>query len=311
VETIVGLSDLNDARSIRDVDHALDRVSWNENVIAADDRGNIGYWHPGLQPLRPKRWDERLPYPGTGEAEWRGYLGRNRRPQVINPKRGWLAQWNNVPSIGWTNGDGPARERLSGPLHRVGIIERNVRRVHRRPTHARSRNIVRTTGTTAQQRPLYQRRLKRLRRGATGRAAEILDALLAWDGSYHRTDAGGTVDPGVAIWEQFKAEAQRIELARLGGEGAELLAGAPGSSHQFDISNGEARALLRLPRKRLRQAAVAASDALTEQFGSADIATWREPRRLYELEVQGAASPPENFPFFDRGTWEHAVTLGP
>jgi hypothetical protein len=119
------------------------------------------------------------------------------------------------------------------------------------------------------------------------------------------------VDPGVAIWEQFKAEAERIQLARLGGEGAEPLAGGTGSSHEFDISNGEARALLRLSRGRLRRAAVAASDALTEQFGTADIAAWREPRRLYEFQAQGAASPPEDFPFFDRGTWEHAVTLGP
>ena len=42
--------------------------------MVADDQGNIGWWHPGRLPIRPKRWDERLPLPGTGSAEWRGFL---------------------------------------------------------------------------------------------------------------------------------------------------------------------------------------------------------------------------------------------
>jgi penicillin G amidase len=90
LETIVGLSALNDAKNVRGVDRAMRRVTWNENVIAADSRGNIGYWHPGLHPLRPRKFDERLPYPGTGEAEWRGLLNRKRTPHVIDPKQGYL-----------------------------------------------------------------------------------------------------------------------------------------------------------------------------------------------------------------------------
>ena len=88
----------------------MQKVTWNENVIAADSAGNIGYWHPGLHPLRPLGYDERLPYPGTGEAEWRGLLDRaTQTPRVINPKQGWLANWNNVPSEGWTSGDAEAQ----------------------------------------------------------------------------------------------------------------------------------------------------------------------------------------------------------
>ena len=101
-------------------------VTWNENVMAADDRGNIGFWHPGLHPLRPQRWDERLPYPGDGRAEWDGYLPRKRNPHVVNPAQGWLANWNNLPSAGWTNGDAEALERVAGPLHRVRILQKLV-----------------------------------------------------------------------------------------------------------------------------------------------------------------------------------------
>ena len=60
-ETITGLTALSDASNLQDVDRALRQVSWNENIVAADDRGDIGYWHPGLHPLRPLGWDERLP----------------------------------------------------------------------------------------------------------------------------------------------------------------------------------------------------------------------------------------------------------
>ena len=69
MDTIIGLADLDRAASIQDVAKAAAAVTWNENIMAADDKGNIGWWHPGRLPLRPKRWDERLPYPGTGNAE--------------------------------------------------------------------------------------------------------------------------------------------------------------------------------------------------------------------------------------------------
>ena len=65
LETTVGLAALNEARSVREVDRALLQVTWSENVVAVDDRGHLGYWQPGLHPLRPRSWDERLPYPGT------------------------------------------------------------------------------------------------------------------------------------------------------------------------------------------------------------------------------------------------------
>ena len=159
LETFVGLDMLNRAKTIDDVDAAMRKVTWNENVLAADDSGEIGFWHPGLHQLKPKRWDERLPFPGTGEAEWRGLLPRRKTPHVIDPEQGWLANWNNPPSFGWTNGDGEARERLTGPYHRVRLLQREVARVAKDPSYERHTAIVRTTGTTAQQFPFFKRKL--------------------------------------------------------------------------------------------------------------------------------------------------------
>src|SRR5436190_13079062 len=122
VQTIVGLAEVDEANNIQDVDKATADLTWNENIMAADDQGHIGYWHPGLLPIRPKAWDERLPYPGTGEAEWSGFLPLAQRPHVIDPQQGWLANWNNIPSQGWTTGNDPASERVSGKFHRDGLL---------------------------------------------------------------------------------------------------------------------------------------------------------------------------------------------
>jgi penicillin amidase len=314
VESIVGISELNDAPTVQAVNKAMLDVTWNENVVAADDKGNIGYWHPGLHPLRPRNYDERLPYPGTGEAEWRGLLPRSQDPHVINPAQGFLYQWNNVPSIGWTNGDSEARERATGPFHRVRLLKLLVSRVAKNPSFAASTAIDRTSGTTAQQRPFFTKQLRAARKGAGGTGAGLLDALLAWDGSYSRVDSRNTVDPGVAAWEAFKEEAGKVAIAKLRpgaqGIGTKNLSGTTGKSHMFDITLGEAYAFRTLKPADLRVAAQRAADALTIKYRSSNPATWREPRRMYDVTAQGAASSPD-FPFFDRGTFEHSVALGP
>ena len=248
IKSIVGISELNDAENIKDVDRAARRVTWNENIMAADEKGNIGYWHPGLLPLRPKNYDDRLPYPGTGKAEWRGFLKKKDRPHVINPKQGWLANWNNVPSRDWTNGDTGARERLAGPLHRVVILNSLVSAIAKNPTYRKSTNIVKTSGTTAQQFPFLKAEVRRARSKAGGRGRAAIDRLLRWDGNYARTDSNATIDPGAAIWEQLKTEAADIVLDRL-GPGASLLDGGAGGSHRYDIRNAEAYAMGHLSTK--------------------------------------------------------------
>ena len=87
------------------------------------------------------------------------------------------------------------------------------------------------------------------------------------------------------------------------------LGGSTGLSHQFDITNGESLALRTMGPRAYAAAAVATAKALTARFGSADPDAWREPRRMYEVVAQGAASSPD-LPFFDRGTWNQSVELG-
>jgi penicillin amidase len=306
--TLIGLAAINRARSVRDVNRATAELSWNENLVAADDRGHIGYWSPGLLPLKPKRWDERLPFPGTGQAEWRGLLPVRMRPHVIDPRQGYVFSWNNPASVGWTDGDAEAREKLTGPFHRAAFLRRVTRRARAVGTYTATKQVDLITGTVAQQRPLAEARLRQARRGAAGAARTVLDTILGWDGSYARTDAAGTVDPGVAAWRAFLDAAALRALGRNLQRGALLIGGAS-NSHQFDVTNAEALALRTLGPRGYRRAASRAFGTLQARFGSPDPARWREPRATYPTSSIGIGSFPP-IPFFDRGTISLAAELG-
>jgi penicillin amidase len=308
VATLTGLAAVNRARSVRDVSRATAKLTWNENLVAADDRGHIGYWSPGLLPLKPKRWDERLPFPGTGRAEWRGLLPVRRRPHVIDPRQGFVFSWNNPASVGWTDGDAKAREKLTGPFHRAAFLRRVTRRARGAGTYTATKRVDLITGTVAQQRPLARSRLRRARRGAAGAARIVLDTILRWDGSYARADAAGTVDPGVAAWRAFLDAAALRALGRNLQRGALLIGGAS-NSHQFDVTNAEALALRTLGRRGYRRAAARALRTLQTRFGSPDPARWREQRATYPTSSIGLGSFPP-IPFFDRGTISLAAGLG-
>ena len=303
--TLVGFAQLNTATSVAAARGAAAKLTWNENLLVADDAGHIGWWHPGNLQLRPKRWDERLPLPGTGEAEWRGLLPFAKHPQAIDPAQGYLANWNNRPSAGWTNGDAAAPEANVGDLNRGAFLDHLVRAAAASPSLDALRSVERTAGTTAQQRPLLDGRLRAAEAAATGQAKALLGAIVAWDGNYDREDANGTVDPGVAAFEALKESAERTLPAA-----ARRWLGQRGGSHPFDIGAAEAAGLHSLGQAGLISAAGRAATALQSRFGSADPAAWREPRRLYDVQVQGVAEKPR-LKFYDRGTWSQAVELGP
>ena len=75
------------------------------NFLFADQEGHIGYRQGGRQPVRAPGFDRRLPLPGTGQAEWQGFLAPSAMPHVVDPPGGALGNWNNKPMPGWVNGD--------------------------------------------------------------------------------------------------------------------------------------------------------------------------------------------------------------
>jgi acyl-homoserine lactone acylase PvdQ len=311
IATLNGLAEVNAASSVKQVNAAARKLTWNENLMAADDRGHIGYWHPGLLQVKPRSWDERLPYPGTGNGEWRGFLTPKQRPHAIDPKQGFLFSWNNMPSTGWTQGDAPARERLMGRYHRAGVIrQRLLKAKHAGGGFTRTRAIDAYTGYHAQQRVLMDKRIRSLRKGARGKARTVLNAILRWQGNFAVTDAHGRVSPGVAAWEEFMDQAQARRFRGYRGVGVDSVLDTRGGSHLFESNWGAVFAVSHLSRKTLHEVAAKAFGALAARFHSTKPAKWREKRRMYHTTSQGGASMGD-IPFLDRGTYEQVISLGP
>ena len=70
-------------------------MSWKvptHNLLCGDTKGNIALQVSGLTPDRDG-WNGRLPVPGTGKYEWKGF--RSDLPREYNPERGYIATAND------------------------------------------------------------------------------------------------------------------------------------------------------------------------------------------------------------------------
>jgi penicillin amidase len=118
--TFEGLHRLNTVSGVPAVvEEVLPHLYATYNAVFADAQGNIGYAFTGLQPVRADGFDRRFPMPGTGEAEWQGFLPVQDRPHVVNPDSGLIVVAQGVeskPAPWW-----PASSSLS--IGRVNRIE--------------------------------------------------------------------------------------------------------------------------------------------------------------------------------------------
>ncbi len=73
-------------------DRAMYWKAPSHSVICGDVDGNIAFQASALTPDR-NGWSGRLPVPGTGKYEWRGF--RSDLPRELNPERGFVATANN------------------------------------------------------------------------------------------------------------------------------------------------------------------------------------------------------------------------
>ncbi len=88
-----------------------------ENMICGDADGNIAWQASALSPRRDG-WHGRLPVPGTGEYEWRGF--RDDLPRELNPERGWVGTANHdIHPPGY---DPPLFFKTQGPFARFARV---------------------------------------------------------------------------------------------------------------------------------------------------------------------------------------------
>jgi len=118
LDTFVAIYGFNKAQDIKEFAQYAEYITTSHNFLCATQGGDIGYWYCGWYPIRPEKSDPRLPQIGTGEYEWRGYIPFDELPHSVNPKQGYLVNWNNKPAIWWDNSDTPVWGKIFR-VHRI------------------------------------------------------------------------------------------------------------------------------------------------------------------------------------------------
>jgi penicillin amidase len=338
VGTLRGLFRWPYADTLEAFDHAMSLVTWNENTLYADDDGNIAYWHPGSYPARPRDFDERLPYPGTGEAEWEGFLRWKEMPHAINPAQGWLANWNSKPSVGWTSGDPHYGDRPWGEANRLDALTAPLRAgaaIGSLPPLDADGLLTGRDGIFAPDvsggvsdqtidyfRPFLSDALASP--AATDRQRAAIRLMLDWDGSREDRNADEKVDhAGLTIFDRWVEESAAKAIF---GEINPMLTGGgfDRGGHRWEpspVTNMFLRAL-KGPEATLPQSfdylggrsndevilstLDGALEALAATFGDAPLDQWLADVQTTELEVQGLG-PGGEITYQDRGSWIEVV----
>jgi penicillin amidase len=183
---------LSQVRNCREfLDAAMYWKSPSENLICGDVDGGISWQASALTPNR-KGWVGRLPVPGTGSYEWRGF--RKDLPREYNPARGFVVTANHniqpkayTPPLMFKNAD-TRFDRITR-LQQLLVPGRK----YTLDDHRRMQLDALSLRATADL-PLF--------RGwtASGPAAEGARALVAaWDGVYRRDSTAA------AVYEAWRA----------------------------------------------------------------------------------------------------------
>ena len=327
--------------SIEDFAAAAEDFTMSFNSFYADSE-DIGYFHVGFYPQRPQGVHPSLPTWGTGDWEWQGRLPFDQHPKVINPASGWVANWNNKPSVGWDNYDGAKW----GRINRVGLLKGKMRALLADEGKAQLTDLVDVIRAAATQdtRGVYLApKMIKFIKAADGVEKELKDGVAVVDewvkAGANRTnkDRDDNMDngPALALFDAwYETLVHKVFDDELGPEGLDLI-GAPitdyspeqGSSWWFDFSTYLKNLFKRKTRNayarnycddmttgKVETCALQALRALEDAYNlvKADqgpvMADWTKPAENIVFQEFGAGSV-DPIPWQNRGTHNHVVEV--
>jgi penicillin amidase len=324
IQSMEALWAAQQARTLDGIDEAMSAWAPNFNLLAADVRGNIAYWHVGKIPVRAEGDNPWLPHDGTGGAEWQGFVPWAQMPRAVNPDQGWLASWNNKPSPDWDNavfgfGNWGPVQRVDTLMHHFQGLEPGSASVETLEEFNRLAGL--TTDTPSGNAfavlvpNLLDDMLARVDVLADARLAPIVDLLSSWDWLQEDGNNDGLYDsPAVAIFNTWwQNHAERVFADDLGYVMDPVLAG----NLTYRLLHEEAALPLlhdylggETVGEALTGSLIETLDGLTLAYGSADPADWLQPMAVIEWGPLGAGSVP-NTPWMNRGTYNQITHLGP
>lgn len=317
------------------------------NFHVATDEGDIAYFHWGANPQRDERCDPRLPRL-AGMCDWKGFRTGSELPHIINPEKGYLVNWNNMPAKGWSGGD--ALEKW-GPVHRAELFENTVQKFLDEDGKL-SADDLRAINVEISTRSPFPREIAPFLLDATEDVPDATTqaaraALDAWvDAGAHwlTPDATclvmasydpcfGTYDPGFAIYEMWRSIAQsRIFDDEMGPHARQMGFNPPETSDPHAADHGRednkdntlfnaldaetkhnwcddvATTNEESCDEMLEWTFDVAIDVLTATYGE-DVSQWRQPARTIQF-VALSGGPAWNIHMVNRPSFNHYYDWG-
>jgi penicillin amidase len=205
------------------------------NVVYASADGHIGSHTAGLVPGRPT-WTGALPVPGwTGAYEWRGWRSPGDRPDVVDPRSGYVASAND--SVARTR-------RLDQVLTSQAVFGiDDFKRLQHDTLAWNAEQLVPLLARARSDRPDVEDARTRLlqwnRRLTVDSGVATLYAL--WERQLLRKLAATRVEPALA--EEFIARARHILVPSLTKPSSPWPAGRPGQAREDLILDALAAAV--------------------------------------------------------------------
>ena len=337
LDGLASFYDLMKAETVVEFNKAAMLSDMSINYFFANTDGDIAYYHLGLHPVRSNEVDVRLPTPGTGEFEWRSFIPKNQNPHQANPRNGYFVNWNNQPEPGWGHGD-MATTDVWGGWGADSRVTNLIQQVEKKKflNQADLKDIIKTIA-------FYDKRainIKELLIAAVQginpmppNASEALRLLSEWDNRNIDENGNGECDhAGSAIFDRwwYKAVAATFAdwypdyLNAAGQSAVDILSNrylgytlflkALKGNSGIDYFNGQKAEIL-------SSALAAALDELAVLFPGKPVADYRLPTPMYGYfpvtvlgfflyqPITSTLEPLLPFPYVDRGTENHIVTL--
>lgn len=328
---------LNATDEVSEVSDALSLAPMSFNLVYTD-ADDIAYFHVGRYPTRADGVDPKLPTWGKGKFDWNGFMPWDEHPNVTNPARGFIANWNNKPSEGWDSSDASNW----GPTQRVQLLNDKLETALDGAGQLDLAGLVDIIRRSATQDSNALRLADRVLPEVAPQAGPeqlAFDLLQTWvDDGAHRTDKDRDTlqDSGaaVALWDRlydnlvhgvFDDELGDLySLVRI--KVADDAPNSNGSSYFFDYSNylwhlfgGNQDRYSRDYCHDIAGPATSCSEIIQSAFSAAvaelvteqgpDPSLWTWPADYIEFSALGGQST-DPIPWQNRGTYNHAVEIG-
>ncbi len=316
--TLEGVMRFQECTNISEFEEGVSKIVSSHNWFWADRNGEVGYYHAGWYPIRPKFGlfhriiDDRFPLIGTGKEEWLGIVPFDELPQGRNPEEGFYANWNNKPQADW-----PYAEAEVGPMWGEGHSVVRIQQLLDEDdeiTFEDMINICRNVAYHNSYGTYFKPFLLEAIDAVGGIPSQVTTALEQWDCYLNNENEDGFYDdPGLTIFNKWYEEIYDVILVDELGEEVEEY------SHSILLhlfQGKESKLKLRYKDyfdgiSRDNAIVTALENALTvleDEFGTDNISEWLTPVKMKYFSEVGALPSPE-MPKMDRGTYNQVAEM--